>query len=112
MADVSVVIATRNRALLLKEALDSVLNQSEPVREVIVVDDGSTDTTSNLLSSYGERFRTFSQAHSGPVSIHGALAWPEGRSLPSPVVAPGPSSKRAADTPRGAPVDDMLLEWR
>jgi len=65
MADVSVVIATRNRALLLKEALDSVLNQSEPVREVLVVDDGSTDTTSNLLSSYGERVRAFSQAQSG-----------------------------------------------
>jgi hypothetical protein len=57
MVNVSVVIATHNRAHLVKEAIDSVLAQSQPVREIIVVDDGSTDTTSNLLSNYGDRIR-------------------------------------------------------
>jgi glycosyltransferase involved in cell wall biosynthesis len=65
MADVSVVIATRNRAPLLKESLESVLSQSEPVRELFVVDDGSTDDTKSLLANYGERVTVISQSQSG-----------------------------------------------
>jgi len=65
MVDVSVVIATRNRELLVKQAIDSVLAQSEKVREVIVVDDGSMDGTRAQLAAYGDRIRVFHQENEG-----------------------------------------------
>lgn len=46
----SVVIPTHNRCELLRRALDSVWSQSLPVDEVIVVDDGSTDSTPKMLA--------------------------------------------------------------
>jgi glycosyltransferase involved in cell wall biosynthesis len=53
MVDVSVVIPTYNRASQVKEAIDSVLGQSKAVREIIVVDDGSSDGTREALLAYG-----------------------------------------------------------
>jgi glycosyltransferase involved in cell wall biosynthesis len=50
--DISVVIPTFNRAHTLLKTLDSVFDQSHPPREVIVVDDGSSDSTLSLLESY------------------------------------------------------------
>ncbi len=47
---VSVVVPTYNRAEFLPETLDSIFNQSEPPLEVIVVDDGSTDNTEEIIS--------------------------------------------------------------
>lgn len=49
MTSVSVVIPTYNRCGLLPRALASVFNQSVPIQEVIVVDDGSTDGTLDFL---------------------------------------------------------------
>lgn len=57
MQDVSVVIPTHNRALLLRRAIDSVLAQEQPVAEVIVVDDCSTDDTAAVAASYGTQIR-------------------------------------------------------
>jgi glycosyltransferase involved in cell wall biosynthesis len=55
---VSVVIPTHNRAYCLGEAIDSVIGQSYPNVEVIVVDDGSTDETPSLMASrYGSDAR-------------------------------------------------------
>ncbi len=65
MPDVSVVIATRNREILVKQAIDSALAQSAPVREVIVVDDGSVDATRAQLAAYGDRIRVFHQENQG-----------------------------------------------
>src|SRR3989338_7702436 len=63
---VSVVIATYNRARFLPETIESVLKQSLRDFELIIVDDGSTDGTSQLLKSYGDRLRLFYQENRGP----------------------------------------------
>jgi glycosyltransferase involved in cell wall biosynthesis len=65
MIDVSVVIATHNRAVQVRQAIDSVLGQSVPVREVIVVDDGSTDDTRTQLAAYGNSIRVLHQENAG-----------------------------------------------
>lgn len=53
---VSFVIPTHNRAAVLPLCLDSVLNQSYPNIEVIVVNDHSTDETGTILEDYALRF--------------------------------------------------------
>lgn len=55
---VSVIIPVYNGARLVGEAIDSVLRQTLPGVELIVVDDGSTDDTPDVLASFGARIRT------------------------------------------------------
>lgn len=55
-ADLTVVIANRNHARHLPRALDAVLLQSLPPREVIVIDDDSTDDSLRVLQGYARRF--------------------------------------------------------
>ena len=50
--DISVIIPAFNRAHTLPKALDSVLSQTLKPREIIVVDDGSTDETNTVLANY------------------------------------------------------------
>ncbi len=45
MFGISVIIPAYNRAELIVETLRSLLNQTMPAKEIIVVDDGSTDGT-------------------------------------------------------------------
>ncbi len=68
MALISVIIPTFNRSFLVKEAIDSVLMQSYQRFEMIIVDDGSTDDTPQVLSAYkNERNITvLSITHAGP----------------------------------------------
>ena len=61
----TVVIPTYNRADLLGEAIDSVLGQDWPDLELLVVDDGSTDNTPEVLASYGDRLRVIRQENAG-----------------------------------------------
>ena len=56
MPKVSVVIPTYNRADLLPECLESVLAQSFRDLEIIVIDDGSTDNTREVVSAFPVRY--------------------------------------------------------
>ena len=52
---VSIVIANRNYARFLPDAIDSALAQDHPQVEVVVVDDGSTDASAEVIAGYGGR---------------------------------------------------------
>ena len=63
---VSVIIPTYNRAYCLKDSIDSVLCQTYSDLELIIVDDGSTDDTAQLIHSYDdERIRYIVQEENG-----------------------------------------------
>jgi len=62
---ISVIIPTYNRAGLLARAVDSVLNQTFQDFELIVVDDGSTDRTAEVLAGYQDRLILLSKPHRG-----------------------------------------------
>jgi glycosyltransferase involved in cell wall biosynthesis len=62
----SVVMPTYNRAPFLQRTLESVLAQECRDFEIIVVDDGSTDATCQVLGSFGDKIRLFHQKNRGP----------------------------------------------
>ncbi len=63
---VSVIIPTYNRREMVQEAIDSVLAQTYTDYEIIVVDDGSTDGTGEVLQArYGDRIRYMWQENQG-----------------------------------------------
>ena len=62
---VSVVIPTYNYGRFVRQAVDSALAQTYPHREVIVVDDGSTDDTKARLEPYGGGIRYVYQENQG-----------------------------------------------
>jgi glycosyltransferase involved in cell wall biosynthesis len=63
---ISAVVPTFNRASHVCRAVDSILRQSSPADEIIVVDDGSTDGTARLLRSrYQRRVQVIEQANGG-----------------------------------------------
>jgi len=62
---VSVIIPTYNRSKLLQQAVESVLNQTYPAIEVIVVDDGSPDDTEAVMKQYSGRIIYLKQANQG-----------------------------------------------
>lgn len=65
MHSLSVIIPTHNRAHCIGRAVESVLQQSHPPGEVIVVDDGSTDTTRQTLLPFRHDIRVLRIPHSG-----------------------------------------------
>lgn len=66
-AQVSVIIPVHNGARYLAESLDSVLGQTRPPFEVVVVDDASSDGTPEILQRYGADIRVIHLAeNAGP----------------------------------------------
>jgi len=74
---VSIVTPTYNRARFIREAVESVLAQTMPNWELLIVDDGSTDDTREVLASYlaDERIQYIYQPNQGQsVARNAALA--------------------------------------
>lgn len=67
-ASISCIVPVYNGARFIGEALDSILAQTLPPAEVIVVDDGSTDDTAEVVSAYAGRVTYHRQANAGPAS--------------------------------------------
>jgi glycosyltransferase involved in cell wall biosynthesis len=63
---VSVIIPTYNRANSIHQSIQSVLNQTYKNIELIIVDDGSTDSTMNTLEKYGKQLKAVYQKNQGP----------------------------------------------
>lgn len=62
---VTVIIPTFNRALFIEKCIDAVLKQSYSDIELIVVDDGSTDNTPQILSKYKHQIKIITQENKG-----------------------------------------------
>ncbi|MCS3748872.1 glycosyltransferase involved in cell wall biosynthesis [Salinibacter ruber] len=60
------VIPVYNREHLIRSTLRSVFAQGRPGLDVIVVDDGSTDRTMEVLNAFDDRIRVFQQENQGP----------------------------------------------
>jgi glycosyltransferase involved in cell wall biosynthesis len=79
----TVVIPTRDRSGMLRECLDALLGQDAPPSQIIVVDDGSTDSTPEMLGEYGERIEAMSGQGAGKSMavnaslerVQGGLLW-------------------------------------
>lgn len=67
MVKVSVVIPCYNAEEFIGEALESVFNQTYRPYEVIVVDDGSTDSSVKIVKKFGNKVKLIQQANKGRV---------------------------------------------
>lgn len=65
MQKISVIIPNYNYGRFLRQAIQSVLDQSMPPHEIIVVDDGSTDDSKEILISFGDSIILVSQTNKG-----------------------------------------------
>jgi len=61
----SVIIPAYNSAATLAKAVESVIEQSWPAHEIIVIDDGSTDNTLQTIRQFGDKIRLIQQHNSG-----------------------------------------------
>ncbi|MGF6853350.1 glycosyltransferase family 2 protein [Paraburkholderia sp. CI3] len=61
----SVVVANYNYGRFVRQAIESALAQDWPNREVIVVDDGSTDNSAEVIRSYGEQITAIFKENGG-----------------------------------------------
>jgi len=76
---VSILVPTFNRANYITECLDSLLAQTMPALEIIVIDDGSEDGTAEVLKRYGQRIRYIRKDNGGkPTAVNLGLALAQG----------------------------------
>lgn len=69
---VSCILPVFNGARFLGEALESVLRQTRPPEEIIVIDDGSTDDSGLIARGFGNRVRYVRQDNAGPAAARNA----------------------------------------
>lgn len=74
MSSISVIVPTYNRAAWIDRTLRSILAQSLAPREIIIVDDGSTDDTAAVVATFGDAVRYVRQENAGVSAArnHGA----------------------------------------
>ncbi len=65
MSEISIIIPAFNSEKYIEEALGTLLAQKCPLKEIIVIDDGSTDGTASLVKRYGERVSYHFQENRG-----------------------------------------------
>lgn len=82
MTSISVIVPTYTRAGLLKEALISILGQTRPVDEIIVVDDGSSDNTRDVVKSLPGPITYVHQENGGkPRALNNAMSRAKGDAI-------------------------------
>ncbi|HNY26578.1 MAG TPA: glycosyltransferase family 2 protein [Candidatus Sumerlaeota bacterium] len=62
---VSIIIPAYNSAAFITRAIQSALDQDYPNKEIVVVNDGSTDNTQQVLDAFGSKIRVFNQSNAG-----------------------------------------------
>src|SRR4051812_16040279 len=68
----SIIINNYNYGHFLRDAIDSALAQTYPCTEVIVVDDGSTDDSREVIAGYGQRVTAVFKENGGQASAFNA----------------------------------------
>jgi glycosyltransferase involved in cell wall biosynthesis len=72
MPSISVIIPCYNRETLVGETISNMLQQTLPALEIIVVDDGSTDNSADVIRSFGGKVKLIQQTNQGPGSARNA----------------------------------------
>ena len=72
MVTVSVIIPNYNRAQVIGETIANMLQQTLPPHQLIVVDDGSTDDSVDVIKSFGDRVTLIQQPNRGPGAARNA----------------------------------------
>jgi len=77
---ISVILPVYNAETTIKESIDSILRQSFEDFELIIIDDGSTDTTKYIINSYNDsRIRYIESEHNYVSSLNLGLALAKGK---------------------------------
>jgi len=74
LPSISVIIAVYNGGPTIRRAIESVLTQTYPAHELIVVDDGSTDDTAAVVAEFVDRVRYLRQPNAGVSAARNAGA--------------------------------------
>lgn len=65
---ISVIVPAYNASKWISQAIQSALDQTRPPAEVLVIDDGSTDSTADIVSAFRSPVRLIRQSNAGPAA--------------------------------------------